>query len=193
MLCYRIIFKRKQKRVVFLPFFSSLPYTYLVAVSVWGFFGEQECVGIRHSISDEKKASLAPLDRLKKLRSPGEADRELDWSRSIPVVRWFSSEGAIFLKNTPVSLWSLYISQLTFCLCVGMINAPWHSFCASREGHWYLLLDSKISSNLSKNTKGVTFTEQDRCGSWTPNQCYVFSWGVMLLSLKTESPLIKLE
>lgn len=36
------------------------------------------CVRIKHSVSDEKKASKTPLDRLKELRSPGETGRELD-------------------------------------------------------------------------------------------------------------------
>lgn len=45
------------------------------------------CARIKHSISDEKKVSKTPLGRLKKLRSPGEAGRELDRSRNIPVVR----------------------------------------------------------------------------------------------------------
>lgn len=129
---------------------SSHPFSYLWLTSMIASGNKDTCARIQHRISDEKNASQTSLGRLKKLRSPGETGRELDWSRNIPVVRWFSSEGAIFLKNTPVSLWSLRISQLTFRLCVGMINAPWHSFHRSNEGHGYFLLDSKISSNLSR-------------------------------------------
>lgn len=123
-------------------------------MSVWRFFmlllRHFVYLRVKHCGADENKTSLNPLDRLKKLRTPAETSKESAWSRDIPVIRWFSSHGAIFQENTQLSPWPLSIQQLTFHLCWGMINAPWHSFYVSREGHRYLLLDSEISSNLSK-------------------------------------------
>lgn len=113
------------------------------------FLGAGVGVEIKHCIADETKTSLPPLDRLKNLRSTGEP-RESDWSRNIPVIRWFSSEGTIFQEKTLVCLSDHSVSSNWHFVRLGMINTPWHSFHARREGHWYLLLVSKISSNLSK-------------------------------------------
>lgn len=103
----------------------------------------------------KRRKSLPPLDRLKNLRWTGGPSRESDWSRNIPVIWWFSSQGTIFWETlVSLSLSDHSVSSNWHFIRLEMINTPWHSFHARREGHWYLLLDSEISFNLSKTQMG---------------------------------------
>lgn len=121
------------------------------------FGNKSRCVGIKHSTSDESKALWTALDRLKKLRSPGESCHSLNWSRKILLVQMIYFRGRdIFPRNTDRSPCVL---QLTFHLCFGMI-VLWHSFHSNREGHCCLFLNS-VLKHKNKNTKQVTFTKED--------------------------------
>lgn len=126
-----------------------------------------------HSISDGADASQTLLDGLKKLRSPGEAGRESDWSRDTPVVRRFSSEEAIFLKKHP----GLPLIALHLPIDILRIWLMHHGIHLMRAGkvtgicRW----TQRLALTLTINVNGVKFVGQDRQRSQTRSQ--VVGWG----------------
>ena len=144
------------------------------------FFGTHRsmCVRIPPSISDGADASQTLLDGLKKLRSPGEAGRESDWSRDTPVVRRFSSEGAVFLKKHPgLPLITLHLP--IDILCIWLMHHGIHLMRAGKVTgicRW----TQRLALTLTINVNGVKFVGQDRQRSQTRSQ--VVSWGDLNLS-----------